>query len=435
MLTIGCGEDSSGEANEGGAEASQGPGGKADWYGPNQQYLDTHDHYAHAEQRVDRSRFDYFHRKNGQKAIALTLDCAWVNTQNGEDLLNALDRHGIKATFFISGPFIFADYKRGLSGGLKSASLPMIQRMIDAGHDFGNHTTTHPHLAVGPNYDWEMNELRRGWEAAVRHIYGGYAPANAEMKPFWRAPYGEYDEASLTEVAKRGYPYHFGWNIDIKDTTGKDDCNAPGSSSSCWSASDLTQEILDFAALNDYSLDAFVVLGHLSNPYMWGAHSDGFDRLVYTMSANGYVFAKLDEILDTGGEIPADDRDASCRHNNGGLFIDGGCTSSYQCCGGAWVQGHGQCGQCACLEPSGGYGSVGCFSGGGSVVEDDIEDRSERYEAQPAVGAGACGHNNGGVYQSGGCSNSYQCCDGVWRLGQGACGACVCLDAWGQEGC
>jgi hypothetical protein len=46
----------------------------------------------------------------------------------------------------------------------------------------------------------------------------------------------------------------------------------------------------------------------------------------------------------------------------------------------------------------------------------------------------SCTHSYGGEYADGGCSPSYQCCDGEW-LSRGACGACLCEEATGETGC
>ena len=39
------------------------------------------------------------------------------------------------------------------------------------------------------------------------------------------------------------------------------------------------------------------------------------------------------------------------------------------------------------------------------------------------------------AYADGACSASYQCCDGVWRMGTDLCGACVCVETTGETGC
>jgi len=46
----------------------------------------------------------------------------------------------------------------------------------------------------------------------------------------------------------------------------------------------------------------------------------------------------------------------------------------------------------------------------------------------------SCTHSFGGSYVHGGCSPSYQCCDGSWKT-RGSCGACVCEESTGYTGC
>ncbi|MFK7988519.1 MAG: N-acetylmuramoyl-L-alanine amidase, partial [Sandaracinaceae bacterium] len=51
---------------------------------------------------------------------------------------------------------------------------------------------------------------------------------------------------------------------------------------------------------------------------------------------------------------------ASCTHSFGGTYADTACSTSWQCCDGAW-RGRGSCGSCACVE---GSGEVGCSGSG-----------------------------------------------------------------------
>jgi hypothetical protein len=53
---------------------------------------------------------------------------------------------------------------------------------------------------------------------------------------------------------------------------------------------------------------------------------------------------------------------------------------------------------------------------------------------QPPL-AGSCVHSFGGVYANGGCSGSYQCCDGVFENCTDCCGSCTCTDTTGVQGC
>jgi len=55
-------------------------------------------------------------------------------------------------------------------------------------------------------------------------------------------------------------------------------------------------------------------------------------------------------------------------------------------------------------------------------------------QADAGSGGASCEHTYGGVYAHGGCSPSYQCCDGSWKP-RGECGPCTCEESTGQIGC
>lgn len=116
-------------------------------------------------------------------------------------------------------------------------------------------------------------------------------------------------------------------------------------------------------------------------------------------------------------EVPED----ACVHSYRGVYGHGACSADYQCCNGRWkTRASGICGiPCSCVEPSG-------LSGCGLEPE----------EPTPGGDGGAsCGHTYGGIFESGGCSRSWQCCDGAWTEGHGNCGSCTCMDEGGTAGC
>ncbi len=95
---------------------------------------------------------------------------------------------------------------------------PTLYRILGYGDHFivnykqGDHKLTHPHNATtsASRWEYEIKELEKTWNAVIKKLYPTNMPENAELKPFWRAPFGEYDEKSLTVAAKNGYKHHFG---------------------------------------------------------------------------------------------------------------------------------------------------------------------------------------------------------------------------------
>jgi hypothetical protein len=91
-------------------------------------------------------------------------------------------------------------------------------------------------------------------------------------------------------------------------------------------------------------------------------------------------------------------------------------------------------------------GAVPADDAGAVAAVDASADAGDEDEACSAPGPGctcvseapsegSCEHTFGGVYANGGCSGSFQCCDGEWENCTDCCGACTCTDTSGVEGC
>ena len=255
-------------------------------------FVDTHDHFAHTT-KVETSKFPYFKKRAAAPEIALTFDCAWVPEEAGMAVLDALRELGVKSTFFVSGPFVTAP-SRAL--GPNEATLNMVRRIVEDGHEVGNHTQTHPHASPAVVWGRELSDLRRQWDAEVVRAFDGRGPPGAAMKAFWRAPYGEYDGRALSEAALAGYTTHVGWNVDTRDALGAPDCRTVPADPACMSADKETRLVVSFVRKNP-SIDVVVVLAHLGGPYGFGKDPKGLRALVSAMRAEGRTFAKLSDVL------------------------------------------------------------------------------------------------------------------------------------------
>ncbi len=214
----------------------------------------------------------------------------------------------------------------------------------------------------------------------------------------------------------------------------------------CWNSSTaaMAEIILDFA--EEEQAEA-LVSGMCVQPTVFRAESEGFERWLQHARTLGrsaeWVEWSEDEPCaqrDVPEDSIAEDRGLggycetvepepepepeppsgeSCEHSNGGVYIDRGCSGSYQCCDGLWRSGAGSCGECACVETT---GREGC----------GIDDEP----SEPPVPVGdSCGHSLGGTFAHTACSPSYQCCDGTWKRGHDHCGVCLCVEETGRVGC
>jgi peptidoglycan/xylan/chitin deacetylase (PgdA/CDA1 family) len=147
------------------------------------------------------------------RKLALTYDDG-PNDPDTLHLLDVLDSHHVKATFFLIGKYV--------------AQRPdIVRRLVEGGHEIGNHTFSHPVLAL-VSKSKQVEELAR-CEAALldagvhsSHASLGEAPSpvanslaeriaaakllrEATGTTLFRAPFGARRAATLSMARKLGY--------------------------------------------------------------------------------------------------------------------------------------------------------------------------------------------------------------------------------------
>ncbi|MCE7079785.1 polysaccharide deacetylase family protein [Streptomyces sp. ST2-7A] len=128
------------------------------------------------------------------RPVALTVD-------DGPDprwtprLLDVLDAHGVRATFFVIGE--------------RAARHPeLLRRLLAAGHTIGNHTYGHPQPFAALPTALLREEIRR-----TQHVVSeetGFTPT------FFRAPAGGWSRTVLGAVRDQGL-VPVDWSVDPKD--------------------------------------------------------------------------------------------------------------------------------------------------------------------------------------------------------------------------
>lgn len=138
-----------------------------------------------------------------EKVLYLTFDCGYENG-NTEKILDALQRHNVKATFFVVGHFL-------------ESAPDLVKRMKEEGHMVGNHTWHHPDMdtiAEEAKFREELDLVA----AKYKEITG------EELNRFYRPPQGKYNLNNLAMAKKLGYQTIFwslayvDWNVDAQPT-------------------------------------------------------------------------------------------------------------------------------------------------------------------------------------------------------------------------
>ncbi|MEX0683055.1 MAG: polysaccharide deacetylase family protein [Dehalococcoidia bacterium] len=137
--------------------------------------------------------------------VALTFD-AGSDAGYSVQILDTLAANGLHASF-------------GMTGKFAEAYPTLVKRMADEGHSFINHTYSHRSFTgnsdglggLGQAERWQ--ELDRT-EQIIRDLTG------ATTKPYFRPPYGDYDDSVNADVGARGYAYNVMWAVDSRGWTG-----------------------------------------------------------------------------------------------------------------------------------------------------------------------------------------------------------------------
>ena len=131
--------------------------------------------------------------ESDKKQVAISFDAAWGNEQTST-LLDILDQYGVKSTFFLVGDWV-ENYPDD------------VKEIFSRGHDVGNHSATHPHMAQLSKEEQlkEIDSCNEAVKALTDHV-----------PTLFRAPYGEYDNNLVSGLKERDM-YCVQWNIDSLD--------------------------------------------------------------------------------------------------------------------------------------------------------------------------------------------------------------------------
>ena len=134
-----------------------------------------------------------------EPVIALTFD-AGSDRGFAAEILDILAANGIKASF-------------GLTGNWARNNPDLVRRIGAEGHHVINHSLTHRSFTGrsdglrGLTADERVAELEQT-DAIIAPLLGH------STRPWFRPPYGDYDDAMLAQLAEAGYTYNMMWTID-----------------------------------------------------------------------------------------------------------------------------------------------------------------------------------------------------------------------------
>ncbi|MCR8746175.1 polysaccharide deacetylase family protein [Romboutsia lituseburensis] len=128
-----------------------------------------------------------------EKKISLSFDVAW-GTDNIDDILKVLEKHGVRSTFFLVGSWV--DDNKNL-----------VEKIHKEGHEIGNHSNTHANTKQ-LSEDAVVQEIELTSEK-ISNITG-------EKTTLFRPPFGDIDTKTLDVCKSLGYQV-VKWDVDSMD--------------------------------------------------------------------------------------------------------------------------------------------------------------------------------------------------------------------------
>lgn len=197
----------------------------------------------------------YYLGDANSKDIFLTFDEGYENGYTAK-ILDVLKAHQVPACFFVTGPYL-------------ENETELIKRMVDEGHEVGNHTVNHPSLPSVKNtaeLENEMLDLERQF----------FSLTGKTMR-FMRPPKGEYSEKTLAAAKSLGYKTVL-WSLAYED----------------WDVNKQKGRDYVYNSVMDNIHGGAIILMHAVSK----DNADTLDRIITDIKANGYVFKSLNELPD-----------------------------------------------------------------------------------------------------------------------------------------
>ncbi len=134
-----------------------------------------------------------------EMVVALTFD-AGADRGFAEDILDTLRSESVVATF-------------GMTANWASDNPDLILRIVNEGHTLINHTETHrswtgASTGADPLTSAERADELLATESAIDAI------VDYDMRPYFRPPYGDYDDSVIADLQANGYSVNVMWTVD-----------------------------------------------------------------------------------------------------------------------------------------------------------------------------------------------------------------------------
>lgn len=140
-----------------------------------------------------------------RKVVAFTFDAGSDDGYTAM-ILDTLSANGMRASF-------------GMTGKWAETYPDLLRRIVSDGHTLINHTYDHKSFTGNSTQADGLSEAER-WDELNRTVQIINDLTGATTRPYFRPPYGDYDESVNEDIGALGYTYNVMWAVDSRGWTG-----------------------------------------------------------------------------------------------------------------------------------------------------------------------------------------------------------------------
>ncbi len=196
----------------------------------------------------------YFIAPEGNKKIYITFDAGYEAGYTPK-ILGVLEKHNVKATFFVVGT-------------LMKSNPELIKQIDEKGHIVANHSMHHPNMSKMSTMEDFKKEIEPV-EELYKEITG------KDMKKFYRPPQGIFSETNLKMANELGYKTIF-WSLAYVD----------------WYKDKQPSKEEALNKIMSRIHDGAIILLHSTSK----TNSEILDELLTKLEKQGYTFGTLEEL-------------------------------------------------------------------------------------------------------------------------------------------
>lgn len=201
------------------------------------------------------------HGSRATNRVALTFD---MNGREGttQGIMNWLASNRVPATIFVTGHLVD-------NTAFGQHAVAVVAANPDL-FELGNHSYWHSRMTL------QTAERNRSELLSTEHAVARHSNPPLPVRPFFRPPYGDYNQAVLNLAGQIGYTYTVLWDVDPQDWR-------PGAS-----AAGITHNVVNTAR------GGSIVLLHLHGPHTQAA----LPGIVNGLRSRGFELVKLSDLLN-----------------------------------------------------------------------------------------------------------------------------------------